>query len=208
MILIGQYDSPFVRRVAVTLRHYALPYEHRNWSVWRNANEIARYNPLRRVPVLVLEDGTSLVETFVIIEALDELVGPGRALLPRSGSSRRDGLRIAALATGFADKAVSMLYEGLFRRSPSEVWIQRCREQITDTLGILEAERAARSSPYWLGDALTHADIAFTCAIRFTREAHPGLFDQARFPHLDAQASRCEALDEFAAVVQPIVNNL
>jgi glutathione S-transferase len=51
MILIGQYDSPFVRRVAVTLRYYGLPYEHCNWSVWRDAEDIARFNPLRRVPL-------------------------------------------------------------------------------------------------------------------------------------------------------------
>jgi glutathione S-transferase len=75
MILIGQYDSPFVRRVAVTLRVYGISYEHRRWSVWGNAEQIAEYNPLRRVPTLVMDDGTLLVETFAIIDAIDELAG-------------------------------------------------------------------------------------------------------------------------------------
>jgi glutathione S-transferase len=102
MILIGQYDSPFVRRVAIALRHYELPFEHRSWSVWADAAKIAVHNPLRRVPTLLLEDGTALVETFAILDALDEFVGPERALLPASGAGRQDGMRICALAGGVA----------------------------------------------------------------------------------------------------------
>ena len=57
MILLGQYDSPFVRRVAITLRLYGIPYEHRRWSVWGDADKIAQHNPLRRAPTLLLDDG-------------------------------------------------------------------------------------------------------------------------------------------------------
>lgn len=120
MILMGQYDSPFVRRVGISLRRYALPYEHR----------------------------------------------------------------------------------------PSGPWVERCKRQIADTLDVLEGERAARSSTYWLGDTLTHADIAFACGLRFTREAHPDIFDAARFPRLASQAARCEELEDFRAIVLPITNNL
>ena len=141
MILIGQYDSPFVRRVGITLRLYAIPYEHRPWSVWGDADKIAAHNPLRRVPTLLLDDGTALVETFAILDAVDELVPPERALLPRSGPIRRDGLRIAALSSGFADKAVSLLYEGMFRNAPSGVWMERCQGQILGTLDMLESDR-------------------------------------------------------------------
>jgi glutathione S-transferase len=55
MFLIGQYDSPFVRRVAIALRLYGLPFEHRPWSTFGDADKIAPYNPLRRVPTLVLD---------------------------------------------------------------------------------------------------------------------------------------------------------
>src|SRR4051812_13163401 len=118
MILIGQYDSPFVRRVAIALHHYGLAFEHRPWSVWGNAAQIAQLNPLRRVPTLLLDDGCALVETFAILDSLDELVPPERTLVPRSGKARRDILRIAALAAGVADKAVTLLYSALDLMQP------------------------------------------------------------------------------------------
>lgn len=208
MILIGQYDSPFVRRVAITLHCYALPFEHRPWSVWADASKIAAHNPLRRVPTLLLADGTALVETFAILDHVDELVPAERALLPASGSVRRDGLRVAALAAGIADKAVTLLYASLDLMQPSATWTNRCRSQINDTFALLEAERHSRSTPFWLGDSLSHADIALACAYRFTRDAHPGVFDLSRFPNLTAQAERCEALPEFQRVYLPITNNL
>ncbi|WP_437984891.1 glutathione S-transferase family protein [Sorangium sp. So ce117] len=206
MILIGQYDSPFVRRVAVALQHYGLAYEHRPWSVWADAESIAKYNPLRRVPVLVTDGGEPLVESAAILDALDDLVGPDRALLPRSGEARRAGLRVSALATGLADKAVSLLYEHVLRtgerRSP--VWMERCTAQIGETLDLLERERAARRGDTWWLGAFSHADIAVACALRFVGEAHPALTDAARRPALAAHGARCEALPVFAAVVQPL----
>lgn len=208
MILIGQYDSPFVRRVAVTLRLYGLPFEHRPWSVWRDAERLAEHNPLRRVPTLVLDDGTALVETFAILDALDDLVGPERALLPRGGPVRREGLRLVALASGVADKAVSLLYEGLFREAASEPWTQRCRAQIEDTLGLLERELHAKQSPFFLGAAPLHPDVACACALRFVREAHPALAADSRWPGLSSLTERCEALDAFRGVYQPIFNPL
>lgn len=208
MILLGQYDSPFVRRVAITLHHYDLPFEHRPWSVWGDAEKIAQHNPLRRVPTLLLEDGTALVETFAIVDYVDELVEPARALLPASGTVRREGLRVAALSAGIADKAVNLLYSALDLMQPSALWSTRCRQQIQDTLSVLETERAARSTPFWFGDAPSHADIALGCAYRFTSEAHPGLIDPNALPNLTAQANRCEALPEFQRVYLPITNNL
>jgi glutathione S-transferase len=208
MILIGQYDSPFVRRVAITLRLYGLAYEHRPWSVWGDADAIAAHNPLRRVPTLLLDDGTALFEAFAIVDTLDDLVPAERALLPRSGPLRREGLRVAALSSGLADKAVSLLYEPMFRAAPSQTWMERCRLQIGATLDVLETDRAARATPFWLGAALSHADVAAACALRFVREAHPALFNPARHPALADQGQRCEALAEFQAVYQPITNKV
>jgi len=111
MILIGQFDSPFVRRVAIALELYGLQYEHRPWSTFGDAELIAPYNPLRRVPILVLPDIEPLIESAAILDYLDELVGPGRALIAESGPARRQALKICALATGLNDKAVSLFYE-------------------------------------------------------------------------------------------------
>src|SRR5262245_53634742 len=110
MILIGQFDSPYVRRVGITLRHYGMAFEHRPWAVFRDAEKIAELNPARRVPTLVLDDGTVLTETFVCLDVLDEMqagVNAARVLLPRSGASRREGLRVMGFATALADKTVS-----------------------------------------------------------------------------------------------------
>lgn len=208
MILIGQYDSPFVRRVAIALHHYGLAFEHRAWSVWSNEVELAQHNPLRRVPTLLLDDGTALVETFAILDSIDELVGSERALLPESGPMRREGLRVAALASGISDKAVTLLYSSLKLMQPSPAWLTRCRNQVSETLHLLEAEARLRPSLYWLGERLSHADIALSCAYRFTAEAHPDLVSAERLPCLAARVSRCEALPEFARAYLPITNNL
>lgn len=203
MILIGQYDSPFVRRVAIALRLYGLTYEHRPWSVFSDAAEVARYNPLKRVPTLLLDDGEVLIESGAILDHLDELAGPERALIPRQGPERRRTLKIGALATGLADKAVSLVYERVLHQDSSRMWVERCASQIAGVLDALEADRKARAGLWWFGDAIGHADIAVACALRFIGEAHPGVFDAARWPALAAHAAACEALEPFRAVVQP-----
>ena len=204
MILIGQYDSPFVRRVAIALRLYGLPFEHRPWSTFGDANKIAPHNPLRRVPTLVLDNGEAVIESTAILDYLDELAGPSKAMIAASGADRRHGLRIGALATGLADKGVSLLYERVLRKEQSQIWVERCEAQISGVLDVLEQERAAVATPYWFGAAIGHADIAVACALRFTGEAHPGLFDAARYPALKAHAGACEALPVFRQVVQPL----
>jgi glutathione S-transferase len=203
MILIGQYDSPFVRRVAIALRLYGFAYEHRPWSVFGDAERIAPYNPLRRVPTLVLDDGEALIESGAILDFLDEKAGPERALIARSGEERRRALKTCALATGLADKAVSLVYERAIHRRGTPVWVERCRSQIAGVLDALETERAARPGPWWFGARIGHADITVGCVLRFVSEAHPEVFDARRWPALAAHAERCEELPEFRAVVQP-----
>lgn len=204
MFLIGQYDSPFVRRVAIALRLYGLAFEHKPWSTFGDADKIAPYNPLRRVPTLVLDDGEALIESAIILDYLDELVGEGKAMLPRDGAERRRHLRICALACGLGDKAVSLLYERVLRKEQLALWVERCQAQIADVLGALEAERVKVTTPFWLCDRIGHADAAVACVVRFTREAHPQLFDASRYPALSAHAERCEALAPFREIVQPL----
>jgi glutathione S-transferase len=203
MFLIGQYDSPFVRRVAIALRLYDLPFEHRPWSTFGDADKIAPYNPLRRVPTLVLDSGEALIESTAILDYLDELVGPDKAMIAPRGEARRRHLRTIALATGLGDKSVSLVYERVLRKEQSKIWVARCEAQIGGVLEVLEKERAAVATPYWFGERIGHADIAVACVLRFTGEAHPQLFD-ARYPALQAHAARCEALPPFEEFVQPL----
>ena len=81
MILIGQFDSPFVRRVAIAMRLCGHAFEHRPWSVFGDGEKIARFNPLMRVPTLVLDDGDTLIESHCILDHLDSLVPAERSEL-------------------------------------------------------------------------------------------------------------------------------
>ena len=204
MILIGQYDSPFVRRVAIALRLYGLPFEHLPWSTFGEGDKIAPYNPLRRVPTLLLDNGEALIESTAILDYLDELAGPEKAVIAARGPERRHALKVCALATGLADKGVSLLYERVLRKDQSKIWVERCEAQTGAVLAVLEKERAAIASPYWFGARIGHADIAVACVLRFTGEAHPALFGRARYPALKAHAARCEALPPFQEIVQPL----
>ena len=74
MILIGQYDSPFVRRVGIALTLYGIPFEHRPWSAFGDADKIRPYNPLTRVPTLVLDNGEVLIHSAAILDYIDYTV--------------------------------------------------------------------------------------------------------------------------------------
>ena len=204
MFLIGQYDSPFVRRVALALRFYDLAFEHKPWSTFGDADKIAPYNPLRRVPTLVLDSGESLIESHIILDYLDELVGEAKAMIPPHGAERRRHLRVCALATGLGDKSVSLVYESVLRKEQLRLWVDRCEAQVTGALDVLEQERMAVKTPYWFGERIGHSDIAVACVLRFTTEAHPHLYNATRYPALAAHAVRCEALPPFQEIVQPL----
>jgi glutathione S-transferase len=203
MILIGQYDSPFVRRVGIALRIYGMAFEHRPWSTFGDADKLRQFNPLTRVPTLVLDDGVALIESGAILDYLDELAGPERALMPRAGVARRDALRLCALATGLADKAVALVYERALHSAQSALWAERCASQIGGVLAVLEAARKAEPRAFFAGAAPGHADIALACALRFTDEAHPGQFDRARLPALARHAASCEGMAVFRDISQP-----
>ena len=205
MFLIGQYDSPFVRRVAIAMRLYGIKFDHKPWSTFGDAEKIAPYNPLRRVPTLVLDSGEALIESHIILDYLDELVGEDKAMIAPHGAERRRHLRLCALATGLGDKSVSLVYESALRREQLKLWVDRCEAQITGALDALEKECAAINTPYLFGERIGHADIAVACVLRFTREAHSRLFDGTRYPSLKAHAAHCEALPAFSEIVQPLM---
>ena len=104
MILIGQYDSPFVRRVAIALDLYGHAFEHRPWSTFGDGEKIAPFNPLRRVPTLVLDGGEALIDSTAILDALDELAGPEIAMMAARGPERRQGCESARWRPGSATR--------------------------------------------------------------------------------------------------------
>ena len=200
LTLIGQYDSPFVRRVGIALIHADIAFTHLPWSVFGDARRLRAVNPLMRVPTLVLEDGGVLVDSHAMLDHIDRRMA--EPMRPLVGPERDAALRLEGLAVGLAEKAVSLFYELRLHREVSEVWAGRCREQIAMAAAALEAEALRRPSPHWFGDTLSHADIALACAWRFVREAHPGLLAEQRLLSLVAHCAALEAIPVFRAVMQ------
>jgi glutathione S-transferase len=206
MKLIGMLDSPFVRMVAIALERFAIPFEHLNWSVGKDFDRVREFNPLGRVPTLVLDDGVSLIESAAILDYLDERVEPERALLPRSGPQRMAALKIIAIATGAAEKGRDQMYERVFKPKEKwhEPWLERCRTQMHGALAELERVVAQKGPASWLvGERFTRADLVVTCIFTLLSEALAATFKPGDYPTLRAYVKRCENLPEFRETYEP-----
>jgi glutathione S-transferase len=195
MILVGQYDSPYVRRVAISLHVLGFDYEHDTRSVFGDFDSMRTTNPLGRIPSLILDSGETLIDSAAILDWLDEQVGPARALLPHTGAERREALRRIALATGAIDKFGGANYERLIR--PSQYrwpeWIVRCLTQGRGALATLEAMS-------WPADApLDQAQISTCCLINYLKVTAPDYFSSQQFPRLEALWQQLERLPAFRA---------
>jgi glutathione S-transferase len=198
MILVGQYDSPYVRRVAIALHYHGIAFERNPISVFTNAAQMAAINPLVRIPSLILDDGEVLIDSAAILDHLDEVVGPARALTPRSGLERRRVLQLVAVASGAIDKAGAQVYERHFHAAGAvnEEWLARCRDQMRGGLAYLEGRLAGE----WLElGRFTQADLTVAALIGYLK-LRLSEIDVARdYPRLAALAARCEAMPAFAA---------
>jgi glutathione S-transferase len=155
--------SPYVRKVMVAAIELGLAdgIELLPTNVWDPETDIATHNPLGKVPALVIDDGTVLYDSPVIIEYLDS-IGAGAELIPAPGAARWEALRRQALGDGIDDAAVLRLLEG--KRPPgekSEAWIGRQKVAVDRSLD--ELEREADS----LGEAVTVGHIAIGCALGY-----------------------------------------
>jgi glutathione S-transferase len=206
MKLIGMFDSPFVRPVAITARLLGIPFEHLNWSVGKDFDRIRQYSPLGRAPTLVLDDGEVLVECSAMLDYLNDRVGAERALLPATGPERRAVLRLMAFAYGAAEKAREEIVDRVFR--PAEKrhapWIERCRAQLCGALAELERHAAQKRDAQWLvGGRLTQADVYVSCIFTFLTDAVPEAFNPEDYPMLRAHVARVEAMPEFRQTRAP-----
>jgi glutathione S-transferase len=195
MILVGQYDSPFVRRIGVTLQHYRMPFTRDRTSVF--SPKMASVNPLVRIPSIILDDGQMLWDSAAILDYLDEQVAPQVALTPRAGEARRNVLRATALAAGAAEKTGAVVYERHLHRGDcvSTEWVKRCLEQVEGALSYLDG---AAHQPWYFGEKMTQADVTVGCTIGYLRLRLEEAFPAGRYPKLEALMTRCDALDEFA----------
>lgn len=196
MILVGQYDSPFVRRVAVTLHHYHMPFERNTLSVFSNAKKMQKINPLIRIPSLELASGEILIDSWAIIDYLDEQAGPARALTPSHGPERRKVLQAVALAAGTIEKAGAVVYERLFhpKKMLSEEWEARCLDQLK--AGLAELEKNC-GTPWYFDLHMSQADVTIGCLIGYLKLRVPEVFPATKFPKLHGLSLHCEMREEF-----------
>ena len=199
MILTGQLDSPFVRRVAIALHIYGLQYEHNVISAYDDFGELLTLNPLGKVPALQLDDGRVLADSTLILDYLDRVAGDVKSLWPSALDDRTDLLAHAGVALGLAEKAVEFRTETVRRPSGKidRPRVERVLAQINAALNWLEKHTPQEG--YISGSEISHADIASTVAITFIANKNPEHLEGRDGSSSVCHAVRCEALAPFKA---------
>jgi len=196
-LLIGMLDSPFVRRVAIALEIYGLPYENLPLRTLADAATFATFSPLRRAPTLRLPSGELLFDSHMILAYLDELVPEEKRLWPQKPEARLLARQVVAAAAGIGDKAVQGVYERVFHSPPSRntLWLARIRDQLRDAATWLNQRAPAHD--FLFGEEPSHADIVVGTALRFVSEAHPDTVELGALPSLRLWIERLERLEVF-----------
>lgn len=199
MQLIGMLDSPYVRRVAISLQLLGLAFEHRSLSVFRTFAQFRAINPVVKAPTLVCDDGTVLMDSTIILDYAEALAAP-RSLMPPGLAERRAALRTIGLALAACEKSVQLFYERSLRppEKQHEPWAARVLGQMHAAYSELETELAQRAQP---GGAqqIGAAEVATAVSWQFTARALPTAIKDAAYPRLRALCAWAEQLPEFLA---------
>ncbi len=200
MQLIGMFDSPYVRRVAISMKLMGIPFEHQSISVFRHIDRFRTINPLVKVPTLVCDDGETLMDSSLILDYLEGLVPAEKRLLPASGIARRDALHSVGVALVACEKTVQHYYE-LTLRPPEKQhvpWLERVTGQIYDAYDMLE-KIIVQAHPWLRGEVFMQDDLCIAVAWRFTQFVTPDIADATRYPRLAAFSAHAEMRPEFIA---------
>jgi glutathione S-transferase len=198
MQLIGIFDSPYVRRTAISLKLLGLPFEHRPLSVLRNFEEFRRSNPMVKAPTLVCDDGEMLCESTLILDYLERLAG--KSLMPADARQHRQGLRLLGIALTACDKTVQIMYERTQRppQTLHQPWLDRLHGQLAEACKLLETA-AMTARPWLLGERLSQADVTIAVAWSAVQYYVADLIKPAQYPVLAAWTARAERLPEFVS---------
>ncbi|MCQ4269691.1 glutathione S-transferase [Pseudomonas kuykendallii] len=197
MKLIGMLDSPYVRRVAISLRRLGIAFEHEPLSVFSTFERFRRINPVVKAPTLVCDGGESLMDSTLIIDYLEALAGPGHSLMPSALPDRLRALRVIGLALAAAEKTVQIVYERNLRPVEKQhaPWLERVNGQLLAAYAELEAELVQR--PLQGGETIGQDGITVAVVWSFTRMMLGDALDTRAYPALDAFASEAERLAIF-----------
>ncbi|HSF96316.1 MAG TPA: glutathione S-transferase N-terminal domain-containing protein [Thermohalobaculum sp.] len=195
MKLIIASPSPFARKARIALHEKGLPFEEVMDVPWNPDTVAPSHNPLGKIPVLILEDGSAIYDSRVIVEYLETLGAPP-ALIPADPAARIAARRIEALADGICDAVVLTVLEQSRREGlRSADWIARQRHKIA--LGTAELARLLGGRAFFVGEALTLADIAAGAALAYLDLRAPDYGWREQFPELAAFSARMEARQSF-----------
>jgi glutathione S-transferase len=200
MQLIGMLDSPYVRRVAISLQFLGLPFEHRSISVFRAFAEFRQINPVVKAPTLVCDDGVVLMDSTLILDYAETLAAPRKSLMPTAIGQRRDDLKIIGLALVACEKAVQIIYERNLRPTEKQhqPWLDRVSGQLLTALAELESEIARRPKVI-ATSAFDQATITSAVAWHFIQQTLAEVVAAARHPGLCELSAQAEATAEFSA---------
>ncbi|GAB3456275.1 glutathione S-transferase family protein [Insolitispirillum peregrinum] len=203
MKLIGLLDSPYVRRVAISLTRMGLPFTHEPLSVFRDYTAFAAYNPVVKAPTLITDAGVTLMDSGLILEYAERLVDADHSLLPGDLADLARAQRITGLAMAVCEKAVQVVYELKLRPEDKrhQPWLERINGQLDHACRLLDAEVAETidTTPWLFGERPLQADISTAVACRFTLKMLPSVLSSDRTPSLIALSDRAEALAGFQA---------
>ncbi|NMF99598.1 glutathione S-transferase [Aromatoleum toluolicum] len=200
MKLIGMLDSPYVRRVAVSMQLLGLRFEHQSLSVFRNFPEFQTINPVVKAPTFICDDGEVLMDSTLILEYAEALARPGRSLMPTSVAELQRALRVIGLALAACEKSVQIIYER-GQRPPEkrhEPWVERVTGQLLAAFGALEQEVKRRPLAA-TSETIDQAGVTTAIAWHFAQQTLPEVVPAANHPNLMALSAKAEALPEFLA---------
>ena len=202
MQLIGYLDSPFVRRVAVSMRFLGIEFEHRELSIFRDYEEFKRIHPAVKVPTLIFDDGEALIDSSLIIDYLER--ESGKSLMPANDEDYRAALQHIGFALVANEKVAQLVYETVHRPEESQhaPWIERIEQQLQGAVELMEASVAASNQAgyHWLlGNEICQADVTTAIAWRFTQHIDRVRLVPEDFPALAAYSAQAESLPEFIA---------
>jgi glutathione S-transferase len=187
MKLIGMLDSPYVRRVAISLELYGVAFEHQSLSVFSTFNEFSQINPVVKAPTLVLDDGTVLMDSSLILDYLENLAPADKKLLPQAPKARAHDLQVLGLALAACEKSVQIVYEHNLR--PAEKlhapWLERVTGQLLAAYSLLDKHVAD-------SDVLNQASLTAAVAWSFSQYTVASVVDAQAFPNLQRLAERLE----------------
>jgi glutathione S-transferase len=196
MKLVGSKTSPYVRKVRILLAERALPFDFIEESAWNAATTVPRYNPLNKVPALVMDDGRAIFDSAVITEYLDAI--SGHQFIPGEAAARARVRCQEALGDGIADAGITFFLER--KREPArqdEGSMRRQRDKVD--AGIDAIARELGGGQYLGGDRPNIGDVACACALFWVEFRLPEIRWRESHPALDAWARRLEARPSFAA---------